>query len=85
MHRALIFIAFATSISPAIAAPEGRTTRVGVNNEPNQIVCRNERAIGSRLRANRVCRTRAEWTEYRRQTRQAIERAQHDIQSASSD
>ena len=58
-------------------APAGNTeTKVGPNQDPNQVVCVNEGEIGSRLSRRRVCRTRAEWAEMERQTRQAVDRTQ---------
>jgi hypothetical protein len=60
----------------ALAQPsdEGR----GPNNDPNQIVCVKEGEIGSRLTMRRVCRTRAEWTELKTQTRRVIEKVQNE-------
>ena len=78
MRKLLVLVGLATAVSPA-AASEPRTSRVGVNNDPSQVVCRTEREIGSRLRVNRVCRTRAQWAEYRREARQAVTRAQEQI------
>jgi len=80
MRKLLVLVGLATAVGPA-AASEPRTSRVGVNNDPSQIVCRTEQEIGSRLRTNRVCRTRAQWAEYRRETRQAVSRAQETIGS----
>lgn len=59
---------------PATAQPAaaGPTSAL----DPNEIICRSEQAIGSRLRWNRVCATRAEWIEHVRQDRQYAERAQ---------
>lgn len=86
MYKLLIFATFATSITAAVAAPEeARTTRAGVNNDPSQIVCRNERQIGTRLGSTRVCRTRAEWEEYRRNTRRSVEKAQQGMQTGYGD
>lgn len=82
MRYSLCFCFLAASLSPAVAAPQERTTRVGVNGDPDQIICRIEREIGSRLRANRVCRTRAEWDDYRRTTRRSVERAQNENQTS---
>lgn len=53
------------------------TQQTGVLNDPNEVVCVREQEIGSRLRARRVCRTRAEWDAYREQTRQVTERVQN--------
>jgi hypothetical protein len=44
--------------------------------DPDQRVCRVVNEIGSRLATHRVCKTRAEWAEQGRQTREGINRAQ---------
>jgi len=43
---------------------------------PNEIVCRSEAEVGSRLRTNRVCATRGQWAEHMREQRQNVEKAQ---------
>lgn len=43
---------------------------------PNEIVCRSETDIGSRLRTHRTCATRAEWAEQIRLQRQHIDKLQ---------
>jgi hypothetical protein len=59
--------------SPAFA--EGTQQRDN-KKDPNEVVCEKQEEIGSRLSAVRVCKTRAEWAEERRLTRQDIERGQ---------
>ena len=54
------------------------TTTRGPSNDPNEVVCVNESEIGSRVSRHRVCRTRAEWDEARRQARNSVERAQNE-------
>ena len=44
--------------------------------DPNEKVCESVTPIGSRLGSKKVCATRAEWAEKRRQDREAIERGQ---------
>lgn len=44
--------------------------------DPNQMICRTVRETGSMLGRSRVCQTRAQWEDQRRQTRQNIDRAQ---------
>ncbi len=55
--------------------------RSGPNNDPNQIVCRTETTIGSRLNRTRICRTRAEWAQLREQERRVVERVQFNKQT----
>ena len=46
------------------------------NGDPNQVICRTETEIGSRLSRRRVCRTRSEWATLEQQTRQTVDRTQ---------
>lgn len=65
----------------ALAQGASAPARSGPNNDPNQIVCRTQQRIGSRLDRNRVCRTRAEWAQIREQERQVVERVQFNKQT----
>lgn len=74
-----IFVASAVSLIPAsvalaqegsVAAPAKKALDL------NQIVCEKQEIVGSRLATARVCHTRAEWAELRRQDRQEIDRVQ---------
>jgi hypothetical protein len=53
----------------------------GPDNDPNRIVCVSESQIGTRIRRARVCRTRAEWAQYREQSRRVIDRIQLNKQT----
>ena len=70
----------ATALIATGALAQVRTTVAdrpeGPTNDPDQIVCVRETITGSRLGAQRVCRTRAEWAEYRAQARLVAERVQ---------
>lgn len=79
MQMFVFLLLSALSLSPD--APEARTARAGVNNDGSQVVCRQEREIGSRVRSKRVCRTREEWATFRRETRSQVERAQNNTQT----
>lgn len=43
---------------------------------PNDMVCRVTGETGSRLQRSRICKTRAEWEQLRREQRNTIDRAQ---------
>jgi len=62
---------------PAFAQGDTETvptgTRLGPSTLPSQIVCVRYSEIGSRLRFRKVCRTRAEWREHRREVRLELE------------
>lgn len=44
--------------------------------DPNEIVCEREQVLGSRLQKRRVCMTRAEWADRRKEDREYLERKQ---------
>ena len=88
MTKAAILIALLAASAAAIAqAPNEApaTTKLGPNQDANQIVCQAQTEIGSRLNRRRVCRTRAEWAEHQRMYRQNIERAQQQSMTDSRD
>lgn len=47
--------------------------------DPNEWICEKQTIIGTRLATRRVCATRAEWEEKRRQDKEAIDKAQTQI------
>ena len=61
----------------APSSPNGAGARTG---DPNQMICRSVREIGSMLSRARVCKTRAQWEDERRNTRQNIDRTQTNRQ-----
>jgi hypothetical protein len=44
--------------------------------DPNEKICESIKVVGSRLATRRVCATRAEWADHRRQDREETEKAQ---------
>ncbi|MGL3822102.1 hypothetical protein [Sphingopyxis sp. R3-92] len=84
---ALLGCALATSIpahaAETPAAPPGKPATTASasggkakSRDPNEVVCRKEQVLGSRLETRRVCMTRSEWAEANRVDRGALERAQ---------
>ena len=72
---AVLSVSLISAPSPAFAqAPPSSPTA-----DPNEKVCENIAAIGSRLAKKRVCATRAEWEERRRLDREAVDQAQRQI------
>jgi hypothetical protein len=63
------------SLTAAALAAEPASDNAAAG-DPDQRVCRMVNEIGSRLSSHRVCKTRAEWAEQGRQTREGINRAQ---------
>lgn len=72
--KKLLFL-FALGL-PIAAGGQPTPSTPQANPDANDMICRNIREIGSRLNMRRVCMTRQEWAEQRRETRQNIERAQ---------
>jgi hypothetical protein len=62
---------------PALAAGgEAPTQRSQTADSQQEVVCQVQRVTGSRLAAKRVCMTRAQWADQRRQQREDVQRAQ---------
>ena len=80
--RRLVIAALTLAAVPASAQAPADTTTTGPSNDPSEIVCISESRIGSRLDRHRVCRTRAEWAEHRRQYRNSVDRAQQQMQTS---
>jgi hypothetical protein len=69
--RTALFIVL-TLASSAAFADEGKKDA----SAPEKLICRTEADLGTRLSGTRVCLTREQWTERRRQSREATERSQ---------
>ena len=73
----LFALAIAATVPATAAAPAHAQSTIA--NDPNEKVCENISVIGSRLAKKRVCATRAEWEEQRRQDRLAVDQIQKQI------
>ena len=74
MHVRLLMLAIAATIpGPSLAAPESKAS---VATDANEKVCEKITIVGSRLATKKICATRAEWADYRRQDRDAVDKAQ---------
>ena len=60
----------------ALTAPAGTGKVKTTARDLDERVCETIPQLGSRLVKKRVCATRAEWEDYRRQDRDAIDKAQ---------
>jgi hypothetical protein len=79
MSIRLFVLALALSLpmtSPVQAMAGEKKAPQTSGEDPNERVCENITAIGSRLSKKRVCATRAEWADRKLQDRQAVEKAQ---------
>jgi hypothetical protein len=66
-----ILLALGVVLSSATAV-----TAQAPSNSGSETICRSTGALGSRLARQRICRTRAEWDNIRREGRAAIDRSQ---------
>ena len=77
MIRIIIAAAAVVATAALAQAPtDPQTQASGLNSDPNQIVCVNERETGSRVATRRVCRTRAEWAAHQAEQRRTVDRVQ---------
>lgn len=77
-HRllsALLPLAAVTFAAPSSAKEVDRRQAL----DPNETVCENEEVLGSRLAIRRICLTRAQWTEKRRDDRALVDRSQTQL------
>jgi hypothetical protein len=74
-------VATAAVAQTSDGSSKGPTTRHGPSGAPTEVVCVRQQAIGSRLAARRVCRTRAEWEQHQSEFKQEVDRAQQQMQT----
>ena len=68
----------ATTATTDAAPPKHKSGR-----DPNEVVCKTTEVIGTRLGAGRICKTRAEWAQTRRDAHDATDEAQRNAQYAN--
>ena len=56
--------------------PSTAAARPAANADPNEVICERQSVIGSRLAHRKVCMTRSQWDDSRRQDRFETEKAQ---------
>jgi invasion protein IalB len=83
MHRPIPFLAAAALAATAALAqasqePQPSVPTGGANDghDANQLICRSQATVGSRLARQRVCATRQQWLDQRRADRGLAEKAQ---------
>ena len=75
----LLALVIVAAIPAMVAAPSASKQQSSTASDPNEKICESIPVIGSRLAKKRVCATRAEWEEQRRQDRQAVDQIQKQI------
>jgi hypothetical protein len=78
MKKLIIFGALVASTS-AWAQTPASAPATAASLDPNQILCRNVAETGSRLSHTRICKTRIQWAEEARLTRQSVEQDQSNL------
>jgi len=80
MRRTFIITAALVSVAGVAAPALGQSVAQQQSSkkarDPNEIVCERQEEIGSRLGGERVCKTRAQWAEDRRVSREDVDKAQ---------
>lgn len=72
MRKLLIVALLATAATSAIAKkPEEKKPL-----DPNEMVCRTEPLIGTRLQTQKTCMTRSQWEQYQQDIRRTVQRVQ---------
>ena len=77
MSRSRIWMFAALLAAPNVPAHAGQAKTTV--RDPNEKVCQVITPVGSRLATKKVCATRAEWEDKKRQDREATERAQTQV------
>jgi hypothetical protein len=72
MRKTLFFI-LALASTAAVAGEPAKEQAPG---DKDKLICRTEADLGTRLGGTRVCLTRDQWAERRRQAREATEQGQ---------
>jgi hypothetical protein len=78
----ILALAIALTSAPAFAQG-GAAPATQPGYDASRIICERVRELGSRIASRRVCATQAEWDEFRRTTRQSIDRVQQGARSRS--
>jgi hypothetical protein len=77
---ALLPLAAVVFASPGYARPGDQQEQSKKKaRDPNETVCEQEDVLGSRLATRRVCMTRAQWAEKRRDDRALVDRSQTQL------
>jgi hypothetical protein len=77
MRTLVVAAAASLTAGAAFAQTAPVAAKSGGNFDPNEVVCRSIRESGSRLRTGRVCMTRGQWADWRREQRFNTEQSQN--------
>jgi hypothetical protein len=71
MKKILLIAALALPTAPALGAERGAKSY-----DPDKMICRTMTETGSRLSKKKMCMTASQWSDHKRQTQQAVDKAQ---------
>lgn len=77
MFKLFVAASAVVAVATAAQAPSSDATRVGPNQDGEQVICVHERLPDSVFMKRRICRTRAEWAEHRAEARRGVEKIQN--------
>jgi nicotinamide mononucleotide (NMN) deamidase PncC len=66
------------ALIPAVAVAAGNNGTDKQAKKGNGLICRDVAETGSRLSSQRICMTKEQWEESRRQAREAVEHGQNN-------
>lgn len=66
------------SLGPTVQAGQDAVDRTA-GKDQNQVICEFQAELGSRLKGRKVCATRAEWAERRREHRKEVDQQQRNM------
>ena len=73
LRKAVALVVICGGLASPLMAEKAKPKPV---KDPNEKICEKQPVLGSRLATRRVCATRAQWEEYRRLDKDAIDQAQ---------
>ena len=74
MKMLLLAVVTVLAGTAAFSQTQGSAAKSGF--DPNEVVCRSFQESGSRLKSSRVCMTRGQWADWRREQRTNTETSQ---------
>jgi len=77
LFAAVLIATASTGFAAQAPSNEGSTSNQRSGRDPNQVICKRQRELGSRLVIRRDCMTRQEWADHRRRLRANIDHAQN--------
>jgi hypothetical protein len=75
---------FAVALLAMVAAPATAKDDQADRPDSERVVCKNQRATGSRLAGERICKTKAEWDREKQEARNKMDEAIEDRSSTTN-